>query len=145
MARVRFPYLVTDLDNVYQSEQIEALWQADVILLILRMDYTSVRNTRRALDSLNGFGIKLERVRLVANACGERKQLTPVQAEEALGMKIAFSVPSEPAVILHAINNGVPAVLGQPSAKVSRSLRQLAQSCNGHYPSNNGHDRGRLV
>ena len=134
MARLRFPYLVVDLDNVIDPEQTEALWQADVVLLMLRLDYTSVRNTRRVLDHLECLGIQLDRVRLVANGCGERKQLSPAQAEEALEMKIWHSIPSEPAVILSAINNGVPAVLRHPSAKVSRSLSKLALNCNGHFP-----------
>ena len=146
MARQRFPYVVTDMDNVIAADQVEALWQADTILLMLRLDYTSVRNTRRVLDNLTTLGIKMDRVRLVANGCGDRKQLTAAQAEEALGTKISHSLPSEPPVILHAINNGIPAVLGQPSAKVSRSLQQLAHSCsghrlNGHTPGKNGHKR----
>ena len=133
MARMRFPYVIADLDNAFDPIQIEALWQADMILLMLRMDYTSVRNTRRVIDKLKTLGIKLTRVRLVANCCGERKQLSQTQAEEALGMKISHSIPSDPAVILPSINDGSPAVLSQPSAKVTRNLRQLAHSCNGHY------------
>ena len=57
MARVRFPYVVADLDNAFGAEQVEALWQSDVILLVLRLDYTSVRNTRRVLDNLAELGV----------------------------------------------------------------------------------------
>ena len=44
LARRRFPYVVLDLENVLNEEQIEALWQADVTLMVIRLDYTSLRN-----------------------------------------------------------------------------------------------------
>jgi pilus assembly protein CpaE len=51
------------------------LWQADQILLVTRLDYTSVRNTRRAIDAMVELGIGRDRMRLVLNACGQRRQL----------------------------------------------------------------------
>lgn len=133
MARRRFPYVVIDLDNVINEEQIEALWQSDVTLFVLRLDYTSVRNVRRALDHLQGLGMDLDRVRLVANRFGERKQLTAAQAKEALRRDISFFVPDDPASINRAINDGIPVVLQRPSAKVSKSLTNLAVSINGRH------------
>jgi pilus assembly protein CpaE len=132
MARVRFPYVVVDLNDAFGSEQVEALWQSDVIVLMLRLDYTSVRNTRRALENLGHLGIDMGRVKVVVNGYGERKQLTVAQAEEALRVKIAHLVPSDPASINQAINRGVPAVLCCPSGKASKSLRRLAADLNGH-------------
>ena len=76
LARVRFPYIVADLDNAFSEEQVEALRQADAIVLVLRLDYTSIRNVRRAMDRLLELGMGLERVKLVANGCGESKQIT---------------------------------------------------------------------
>ena len=134
LARVRFPYVVVDLDNAFSGEQVEALWQSDVILLVLRLDYTSVRNVRLAMDHMAELGIGLERVRLVANFYGESRQLGARQAEEALGMRIAHYVPSDPARVNSAVNRGVPVVTQKPSAKISRSLRDLAASLNGVYP-----------
>ncbi len=52
MARVRFPYVLIDLHNAFAAEQIEALRQSDVIVMVLQLDYTSIRSARRALDHL---------------------------------------------------------------------------------------------
>ena len=49
-------------------------------------------------------------------------------------MKILYYVPNDPASINEAINKGVPVVLHRPSAKISRSLRELAVSVNGQCP-----------
>jgi len=134
LARVRYPYIVADLANAFGSEQVEALWQSDVILLVLRLDYTAVRNVRRALDNFRHLGIGLDRVQLVVNGYWQRKQLSAGQAEEALGMKILHYLPYDPASINQAINNGTPVVLHRPSAKISRDLRKLSASLNGYLP-----------
>lgn len=131
MARARFRYVVADLDNCIDEAQVEALWQSDVILLVLRLDYTSVRNTRRTMDSLEELGIGLQRVRLVVNGYRQRKQLRVSQAEAALGMQIVHYIPNDPASANRAINRGVPVVLYHPSAKISRSLMNLAAEVNG--------------
>jgi pilus assembly protein CpaE len=131
MARARFPYTVLDLANAYDSEQVEALWQSDEILLVLRLDYTSVRNTHRTIDNLCELGIELDRVRLVANGYRLAKQLRFRDAERALGMKIQYCLPSDPARVNHAINRGVPVVLHRPNAKISRSIMDLAVNLNG--------------
>ncbi len=135
MSRVRFPFVVLDLDNAFDVEQVEALWQADTVLLVLRLDYISVRNARRVLDNLVRLGIGLEAVRLVVNGYRQRKQLSVAQAEEALGMKIAHYVPHDPATVNQAINKGVPVLLYYPSAKVSKSIRALTAAFNGRAPT----------
>jgi pilus assembly protein CpaE len=131
LARVRFPFVLADLDNAFRPEQVEALWQSDTILLVLRLDYPSVRNTRRAMENLVELGIGLERVRLVANCYRQSKQLRPRQAEEALGMKIFHYVVHDPARANKAINKGVPLVLYYPRATVSKSILELGAAVNG--------------
>lgn len=131
MARVRFPYVVVEVDNAFDGQQVEALWQSDVILMVLRLDYISVRNTRRAMDSLMESGIGLDHVRLVANAYRQRKQLRISQAERALDMKIMHYIPHDPARVNRAVNKGVPVVLQRPTAKVSRSIADLVAGVNG--------------
>jgi pilus assembly protein CpaE len=133
LSRVRFPYTVIDLDNAFDDEQVEALWQSDTVFLVLRLDYTSVRNARRALDNIKQLGIGLDRVRLVANRYREAKQLRAGQAEEALEMRIKHYIPDDPARVNRAINKGIPLVLQRPSAKVSKSIVDLATSANGKF------------
>jgi pilus assembly protein CpaE len=131
MARRVFPYTVADLDDYFHQEQTQTLRQADVVLIVLRLDFTSLRNAGRTLEHLQQMNIPRDRVRLVVNRYGQPKELPASKAEEALGMKISHYVPDDPKTINRANNSGVPAVLEAPSAKVSRSLVQLATSVNG--------------
>lgn len=131
LARVRFSHVVVDMGNILNGEQIEALWQADWILLVLRLDFTSVRNTRRIMDALAELGIGRDRMRLVVNALGQRRQLEVEQAEAAVGMKIHHQVPYDAGSVHAAINSGVPLVLCRRFRRISRSIKALAHSVNG--------------
>ena len=46
-----------------------------------------------------------------------------------------FPAPDEPKTVNRANNNGVPVVLESPSARVSKSVTQLAISVNGRHKS----------
>jgi pilus assembly protein CpaE len=133
LARARFPYVVADLDHSFRDEQMVVLRQADIILLVLRLDFTALRNARRTLDYFETLGIDKERVRLVINRFGQAKEVPAARAEEALRVKISHYVPDEPRTVNRANNNGVPVVLESPAAKVSKSVAKLAASVNGRH------------
>jgi pilus assembly protein CpaE len=133
LARSVFPYVVVDLDHSFREVQMQALRQADVILLVLRLDFTSLRNARRTLDHLEHVGIDKERVRLVVNRYRQPKEVPVATAEKALGVKFFHLIPDDPRAVNRANNNGVPVVLEAPSAKVSKSVARLAISINGHH------------
>lgn len=135
LARSSFPYVVVDLEHSFREEHAQVLRQADIILLVMRLDFTSLRNTRRVLDQLEQMDITGDRVMIVVNRYGQAKEVTSGQAEAALGVKIAHYVPDDPKTINRATNTGVPVVIDAPKAKVSRSLLTLAASVNGrHHP-----------
>ncbi len=97
---------------------------------MFRLDFTSLRSTKRILDYLEQAGIDAARVRLVINRYGQAKELPLSQAEEALGRKIVFLIPDDPKTINAANNAGEPAVFRTPSAKVAQSIVQLGERSN---------------
>jgi len=135
LARNLFPYIVLDLDHSFRPEQTQVLRVADVIVLVFRLEFTSLRNTRRTIDHLEQVGVSRDRFRLVVNRYGQSQEVPASKAEEALGMKIHHYVPDDPKTIIRANNNGVPVVIESPSAKVSKSVYNLAVSVNGQKKS----------
>ena len=131
LARGLFPYVVVDMDRTYGEEQVEVLRLADLILLVLRLDFTSLRTTRQTLDHLERLEIDRKRIKLVVNRFGQAKEMRLTHAEEALGMKVFHCIPDDPAVVNRANNNGVPVVIEAPSAKFSRGVQQLVADVNG--------------
>jgi pilus assembly protein CpaE len=131
LSRSLFPYVVADLDNSFGPEQVQVLRQADVVVLVLRLDFASLRNAQRALEYLEQLGVGRDKVRVVANRYGQPKEVPASKAEEALGVKIAHYLPEDAKTVNRANNNGIPVVRESPSARVSKSLTTLAASVNG--------------
>jgi pilus assembly protein CpaE len=125
--------VVADLDDCFHEEQVEALRQADLVLLVLRLDFTSLRSAKRILDQFGQLGIDPEQVRLIVNRHGQPEELPIATAERALGRKIAHYVPDEPKTMNRANNIGTSAVLEAPRARVSKEIAQLAASVNGRH------------
>ncbi len=130
LARTVFPYVVLDLDRPVRPEQLAAVLQADLLLLVLRLDLASLRNARRTLDYLKEVGVAEERIRGVANRYGQPKELPSRKVEQALGVTILHYVPNDPARMNLAANKGVPVVLERPRARISKSLVKLAAQVN---------------
>jgi pilus assembly protein CpaE len=126
MARAQFPHVIIDLDNVVEAPPLEAIWQSDALLLVLRLDYTALRSTRRTLQYLHHKGIDANRIQLIANRVGERNQLSVREAEQAVGQAIFDQIPLDVGPVNAAINAGVPVVLHRPRTRVSRRLTALA-------------------
>src|SRR5262249_9125388 len=87
LGRALLPYVVVDPDHSFHEEHLQVLRQADVILLVLRLDFTCLGNARRTLDYLADLAIPPDRIRLVVNRYGQAKEVPAAKAEEALGVK----------------------------------------------------------
>jgi pilus assembly protein CpaE len=133
LGRTLFPYVVIDLDHNFHVEQVDALQQSDLILVVLRLDFASLRNARRTLEQLERLGIDREMLRLVVNRFGQPKEVPFAKAEEALGLKIFHYVPDDSRSVNRANNSGVPVVLESPAAKIAKSVVKLALSVNGQH------------
>lgn len=131
LARATFPYVVADLDHSYREEQRLVLRQADNVLIPFRLDFASLRNVRRTLDHLEGLDIQSDRIMLIVNRHGQAHEVPAGKAEEALGRKIAHYIPEDAKSVNRANNHGIPVVIEAPSAKVSKSLLQLAMILDG--------------
>ena len=131
LAKALFPYVVIDLDHSFRPEQTEVLRQADLVLLVLRLDFLSLRNARRTLEYIERLGISRDRLRLVVNRYGQPKEVPAAKVEEVLGLKVFHYVPDDPKAVNRAKNNGVPVVLEAPRAAVSKSVTKLAHGVNG--------------
>ena len=105
-----------------------------MVLVVLRLDFTSLRNSPACLEHLEHLGIERDRVRLVVNRHGQPKEMPASKAEEALGLKITHYIPDDPKTVNRANNNGVPLdPRGAFGAGLSKSLVKLAASVNGQH------------
>jgi pilus assembly protein CpaE len=127
LARQRFAETVVDLEDCFHADQVEVLQQATGILVLCRLDFTALRNTRRLLDHLARLDIRQSRIRVVVNQHGQPSALPVDEAEEALREKLTSFIPYDPKTINAANNTGIPAVVKDPNGRLAKSISELAK------------------
>lgn len=130
LARAEFPFVFADVPSTFREESKAALRQADTILLVFRLEFSSLRNVRKAFEALETLDIAPEKVRLVVNRYGQPQEVPYAKAEEALARKIQHYIPEDAKAVNRANNHGVPVVTEAPTAKASKALLQLAAALN---------------
>ena len=146
LARKTGSNIVVDLEDCFHEEQTITLKQASSILVVARLDFTSMRNARRILEHISSeLDVPRGRIRLVINRLGQPGELPLAEAEEALGGKISHYVPDDPRTVNEANNIGIPVVTRAPKSRVARKIMELAKSVldrrrpdNGAVPPANG-------
>jgi pilus assembly protein CpaE len=133
LGRWRYPYIVMDLGCLHYQIQQEAAVQSDIVAVVLRLDFPSIRNARRLAERLAVLGVDPSRIRYVVNRYGEARQMAPSHAQEALGAKLHAFLPDEPATVNMAINAGQPVVTCKPRSRLSKRLLELSTSLNGRH------------
>lgn len=126
LGRSLFTDVVTDFDAFSHKDFSSILQQCTSILLLVRLDFSGLRNARRALACLERNGVEQESVWLVATRTGRSKEITASQVESALGMKIRASIPEDPHAANTSLNCGVPVLLETPNSSLSKAIVSLS-------------------
>ena len=126
LARGMAPEVVVDLEDCFHGEQVEVLREATGVLVVCRLDFTSLRNTRRILEHFTRLEIPRSRVKVVVNQHGRHGELPVNEAEDALNEKIVSFIPHHPKAVHGANNAGVPLAVSDPNGKVVKSIMELA-------------------
>ncbi|MEY2523065.1 MAG: pilus assembly protein CpaE [Ilumatobacteraceae bacterium] len=120
-----FDFVIVDTPAGLDERTLAAIECATDLLLVSSLDVTSIRSLRKELDALDHMGIKAKR-QMVLNRSDSKVGLNPADAEEAIGMKIACSIPSSREIPL-SLNLGTPVVISEPKSAVAKQLEQLSQ------------------
>lgn len=126
-ARQQHPYVLIDIDPSWSVEQVRALRAADVILLLLRLDFSMLHNVRRGLTFLHKSGLDTTGVRLICNLEGRSSELCEGDVEKIVGMPIFERLPDDAKHVVQANNTGIPVVLGEPTCPFARHIQQLVK------------------
>ncbi|MEX0702374.1 MAG: hypothetical protein WD069_09790 [Planctomycetales bacterium] len=131
LAQTCFADTVIDADDVFQQSGSQLLEWATRIVLLMRLDFTSLRNAGRLLDHWRQMQLPPEKLMLVANRSGQLRELPLAQAEDALQQRIAFSIPDDPKTMNSCINRGCPAVSERPRTRLAAVFRDMARAIAG--------------
>jgi pilus assembly protein CpaE len=111
-----------------QNDYVLALLDAaDDVLLVGSMDIPSIKNLKIGIHALDLHQVAGSKLKLVLNHANTKVKLDVKEVERVLGLSADFPVPDDLAVPI-SVNAGVPVVLDDPKAPVSRALERIAQT-----------------
>jgi pilus assembly protein CpaE len=126
-ARGMFDAIVVDTAPLFDGPMLTALDRSDQLLLVSTPDVPSMKNIRLALQTLELLGFPVERVALVANRSGMAGGASASEMADTIGKEIRFVLP-EDAIVPKSVNSGIPAVLMDPRARVSRGINDIVDA-----------------
>jgi pilus assembly protein CpaE len=126
LLRERYAYVVVDTWPSFQEQVITMLDVADVILTLMTLEITSLKNVRVFMEIAEKLGYGDEKVQLVANRNDSSGGIKASDVEASLGRKIPHTIVSDGRTLVLAVNRGVPFVISHRDSQVSKDIFALA-------------------
>ncbi len=120
--------VVVDCTAFFNDTTLAVLDAADVILTMLSLEITSIKNMRLFLEVAEQLGYESGKVRLVLNRADSALGIRVADVEHSIGRKVDETVVSDGRSVVYALNRGVPFFLSNREAQVSQDILRLARS-----------------
>ncbi len=120
--------VVVDCTSYFNDTTLAILDAADVILTMLSLEITSIKNMRLFLEVAEQLGYESGKVRLVLNRADSALGIRVADVEHSIGRKVDETIVSDGRSVVYALNRGVPFFLSNREAQVSQDILRLAKS-----------------
>jgi len=134
LLRERYAYIVVDTWPSFQEQVITMLDVADVILTLMTLEITSLKNVRVFMEIAEKLGYGSDKVQLVANRNDSSGGIKASDVEASLGRKIPHTIVSDGRTLVLAVNRGVPFVISHRESQVAKDIFTLAQRITADAP-----------
>ncbi len=138
LIRPNYEYIIADVPHDFNEISLQILDNADVILMVLAPELSSVRAAAAALDTYKKLGYDINKIKLVLNNTFPRYGLAREKIETALGRQIVLTLPFSPDVLVQSINLGRPVLYHLPDEPFSQLIEDFAL-----YLSTDTHKKNR--
>jgi pilus assembly protein CpaE len=133
--RGSFDLVVVDCPSSFNEPTLAVLDEADLILTLLTLEITSVKNMRLFLEVCEQLGYGPEKIRLVLNRADSTLGIRVADVEHSIGRKVDHTIVSDGRSVVYALNRGVPFFLSNREAQVSQDIERLAAAITGPPPT----------
>jgi pilus assembly protein CpaE len=127
--------VVVDCPSSFNEATLAVLDEADLILTLLTLEITSVKNMRLFLEVTEQLGYGPDKIRLVLNRADSTLGIRVADVEHSIGRKVDHTIVSDGRSVVYALNRGVPFFLSNREAQVSQDIQRLAVAVTGPAPS----------
>ncbi|KJS87428.1 MAG: histidine kinase [Peptococcaceae bacterium BICA1-8] len=122
--RQNYDYVIIDTPPIFQDTNLSALDMSNQVLLVMNMDLPTVKNMKLSLELLDSLHHKAK-TKLILNRASEDLGISAGDVENALDFLIAHQMPTDGKLVVTSVNKGIPFVLSNANAKVSKAVDQI--------------------
>ncbi len=133
--RVDHDLVVVDCTAYFNDTTLAILDVADIILTMLSLEITSIKNMRLFLEVAEQLGYESGKVRLILNRADSTLGIRVTDVENSIGRKVDETIVSDGRSVVYALNRGVPFFLSNREAQVSQDILRLARTVVGDRTS----------
>ena len=126
--RLTHDLVVVDCTAYFNDTTLAILDAADIILTMLSLEITSIKNMRLFLEVADQLGYEGGKVRLILNRADSALGIRIADVEHSIGRKVDETIVSDGRSVVYALNRGVPFFLSNREAQVSQDILRLARS-----------------
>ncbi|MEO7119394.1 MAG: response regulator [Candidatus Limnocylindrales bacterium] len=123
--------VVVDSWPLFQDATLALLDISDVILAVLTLEITNIKNMRLFLEVVDKLGYPGDKVRLVLNRADSAYGIRIRDVENSIGRTIDHTIVSDGRTVVYALNRGVPFVISNRQTQVSQDILGLARALAG--------------
>jgi pilus assembly protein CpaE len=123
--------VIVDCTSWFNETTLAILDAADLILTMLSLEITSIKNMRLFLEVAEQLGYEQEKVQLVLNRADSSLGIRVQDVESSIGRKVDHTIVSDGRSVVYALNRGVPFFLSNREAQVSQDILRLTQAVAG--------------
>jgi pilus assembly protein CpaE len=123
--------VIVDCTSWFNETTLSILDSADVVLTMLSLEITSIKNMRLFLEVADQLGYEQNKVKLVLNRADSSLGIRVADVESSIGRKVDHTIVSDGRSVVYALNRGVPFFLSNREAQVSQDILRLAQAIAG--------------
>ncbi len=129
--REQYAFVVVDTWPSFQEQVLTMLDVADVILTLMTLEITSLKNVRVFMEIVEKLGYDEQKVQLVANRNDSSGGIKASDVEASLARKIPHTIVSDGRALVLAVNRGVPFVISHRDSQVAKDIFTLADKLSG--------------
>jgi pilus assembly protein CpaE len=129
--RAQNDLVIVDCTSWFNDTTLAILDSADVVLTMLSLEITSIKNMRLFLELAEQLGYDQDKVKLVLNRADSSLGIRVTDVESSIGRKVDHTIVSDGRSVVYALNRGVPFFLSNREAQVSQDILRLAQAVAG--------------
>ena len=123
--------VIIDCWPLFQDSTLALLDMSDLVLGLLTLEITNIKNIRLFLEVADQLGYGSEKLRLVLNRADSAYGIRIADVENSIGRKVDHTVVSDGRTVVYALNRGVPFVWSNKQAQVSQDVLSIARAIAG--------------